>query len=153
MQNCQRILVPLDGTEVAEAALNPAISLAAETDAELLLLRVIISNKAALAAADRRVLYGDVEARERDVAESYLQNVQTALTGRHDSIKTAVVAGPVAKTIVDYADKRQINLIVMSSHCRSGLSRWLKGSIAQEVRRRASCTTLIIPKNRVHHRV
>ena len=42
MQNYQRILVPLDGTEMAEAALNPAISLAAEINAELLLLRVII---------------------------------------------------------------------------------------------------------------
>jgi len=145
----QRILVPLDGSPLAEEALPPAVSLAAATDAELLLLRVIESGKAAIARVDRKVLYGNIEIRGREKAEPYLQNVRDSLAEHYSSVKMAVVAGPVAETIVDYAEEPQAGLIVMSSHGRSGLSRWLYGSIAEKVLHGAGCATLVIPmKNR-----
>ena len=141
----QRILVPLDGSQMAEQALMPAVSLAVATKAELLLLRAIVSGKAALDAADRSVLYGDIEARERREAEAYLHKTVTSLADAHDAIKIHVVAGHVAETIVDTANERQTGLIVMSSHGRSGLSRWLYGSIAEKVLHGARCAALVIP--------
>ena len=144
----QRILVPLDGSQMAEEALKPAVSLAAAAEADLLLLRVVVSGKAALAAADRQVLYEDIETRERGEAETYLQRVQGSLEESHHHIKNVVVAGSVAETIVNIANERQTGIIVMSSHGRSGVSRWVFGSIAEQVLRATSCATLIIRNGR-----
>jgi nucleotide-binding universal stress UspA family protein len=55
-----------------------------------------------------------------------------------------VLAGPVAEAIVDFAKVNHIDLIVMSTHGRSGLSRWVYGSVAEKVLRGAHCPTLIV---------
>ena len=87
----------------------------------------------------------------KGLAEPYLHNAQVSLADSCVSIQTAVVAGSVAETIIDYADEHQVDLIVMASHGRSGLSRWLYGSIAEKVLHGANCATLVIPKKEFYH--
>ena len=60
------------------------------------------------------------------------------------AIAADVLAGPAAETIVDDAREQGMDLIVMSTHGRSGLSRWVYGSAADKVLRGAHCPTLIV---------
>jgi nucleotide-binding universal stress UspA family protein len=88
----------------------------------------------------------EVLERDREGAAQYLKNVQARLRHDHPTlvVAIAVLAGPVAETIIDYAREQGVELIVMSSHGRSGLSRWVYGSVADKVLRGADCPTLII---------
>jgi nucleotide-binding universal stress UspA family protein len=143
------ILVPLDGSELAERALEPALSLAKGVGSDVILLRVVPSPEpvpegvaipGAPSAGQRQM----VEQKEREEAEAYLQRVYSGLPTAHLFFDVAVTTGYVADAIVDYATARRVDLIVMSSHGRSGVSRWLYGSVAEKVLRGADCATMII---------
>ena len=124
-----KILVPLDGSDLAEAALETAIDLLNEQPAAMLVLL--------RAAEASRPLGSDrTEEQVRAVreAESYLNGVVAGLReagiGR---VKTCVWYGPAATTIVEAADVEKASLIVMSSHGRSGVGRLIFGSVAESV--------------------
>jgi nucleotide-binding universal stress UspA family protein len=85
-----------------------------------------------------------VEQKEREEAEAYLQRIYSSLPTAHLFFDVAVTTGYVADAIVDYATAHHVDLIVMSSHGRSGVSRWLYGSVAEKVLRGAECATMII---------
>jgi len=145
----RKILVPLDGSELAERALEPALALAGAVQSDVLLLRVVIGReplpesmtptgdqaKAALEAATSR---------EMAEAEAYLQKIYTTHNNQHLFLDVQTTDGDIGDAIVSYADNQGVDLIVMSSHGRSGLGRWLHGSVAEKVLRGADCATLII---------
>lgn len=143
------ILVPLDGSELAERALEPAMVLARGVGSDVMLLRVVPSPEPVpeglvspgAPAASQRLM---VEQKEREEAEAYLQQVYSSLPTAHLFFDVAVASGYVADAIVDYATAHHVDLIVMSSHGRSGVSRWLYGSVAEKVLRGAECATMII---------
>jgi len=125
-----RILVPLDGSEMAEAAIAPALEMAQAGSALLILMR----------AADARVLPGsdviDAQVRAVQEAETYLAGVKEKLqkvgVGR---IETHVWYGPAAPAVVEAARVQKVDLIVMSTHGRSGFGRLIFGSVAESVLR------------------
>jgi nucleotide-binding universal stress UspA family protein len=124
-----RILVPLDGSERAEAALETAIDfLGEQPDATLVLLRAVETPRAA--GADPM----DERARDVRTAHGYLNGVVAGLRicgiGR---VKAVVWYGPAATTIVDIAEAEKVDLIVMSSH--GGGAGPIFGSIAEAIRR------------------
>lgn len=149
----RKILVPLDGSELAERALEPAMTLARAVNSNVYLLRVVTAEEpmpesmtptgekveAALKAADLE---------QKGEAEAYLQYVFSRYENTHLFFDVQSTSGDVADTIVTYADVNQIDLIVMSSHGRSGLGRWLHGSVAEKVLRGATCATLIVREQR-----
>jgi nucleotide-binding universal stress UspA family protein len=125
----EKILVPLDGSDLAEAALETAIELLNEQPAAMLVLL--------RAAEASRPLGSDrTEEQVRAVleAESYLNGLVAGLReagiGR---VKTCVWYGPAATTIVEAAEVEKASLIVMSSHGRSGVGRLIFGSVAESV--------------------
>ncbi|MEZ4519057.1 MAG: universal stress protein [Chloroflexota bacterium] len=143
------ILVPLDGSTLAEQALEPAMALARSVGSDVVLLRVVPSPEplpeglvtpGAITAEQRQM----VEQSEREEAEAYLQKIYNQLPTAHLFFDVAVTSGYVADAIVDYATAHNTDLIVMSSHGRSGISRWLYGSVAEKVLRGADCATLIV---------
>ena len=134
-----RILVPLDGSELAEAAIAPALEMAQAGSALLILIR----------AADPRILPGaDVIGAQIHAvreAEEYLSRVKDKLekTGVK-RIETHVWYGPAAPAVVEAAKVQKVDLIVMSTHGRSGFGRIIFGSVAESVLRGTRVPILLI---------
>jgi nucleotide-binding universal stress UspA family protein len=121
------ILVPLDGSPVAEAALPYARSLAARTGATLTLVR----------AAKQSALFGNSDESQQQAiacAEDYVGQFATALSDQGLTIETGVpFGGDPARWIVEECDVHHADLIVMATHDRIGVNRWLHGSVAESV--------------------
>lgn len=137
--NVKTIMVPLDGSELAERALTPAAELARDASATLVLVR----------ATEAPVMFGadPTEAQVTVVreAEAYLDNQARRL--RREGIarvETAVWYGPAAPSLVEAAGRRKVDLIVMSSHGRSGLGRLVLGSVAESVLRATTTSILLV---------
>jgi nucleotide-binding universal stress UspA family protein len=134
-----KILVPLDGSELAEAAIAPALEIAEAGSPVLILMR----------AADARILPGTdvIGAQVQAVreAEDYLAGVKTKLekTGAK-GIETHVWYGPAAPAVVEAAKVQKVDLIVMSTHGRSGLGRIIFGSVAESVLRGTRVPILLV---------
>ena len=124
-----KILIPLDGSEMAEAAIAPALEMA-QAGSSLILMR----------AADARILPGtdaiDAQVQAVREAEDYLAGVKARLekTGTK-GVETHVWYGPAAPAVVEAARVQKVDLIVMSTHGRSGLGRIIFGSVAESVLR------------------
>jgi nucleotide-binding universal stress UspA family protein len=76
-------------------------------------------------------------------ADKYLDRIQERLAKKGIQSRTEVMMGEVAAAIVTFAEKNEVDLIVMDSHGRSGLSRWAHGSVAEKVFR-ASCIPILM---------
>jgi len=142
---CRRILVPLDGSEIAEQVLPAVSSLARAADAEVLLLRVAIEQPVTMVAGDWS--FPPVEsgfAEEEQEAQAYLEGVAFSLREKGIQVSTATDIGPVAGIIIDYAQANHIDLIAMCTHGRTGLARWAFGSVADKVLRAGSTPLLLV---------
>jgi nucleotide-binding universal stress UspA family protein len=144
-----RIVVPLDGSELAEEAIAHAETLARATGAPLHLVRVVDTSpltqvamaglgveQAALSAALKRI-----EAEEAAAAE-YLEVVRERLDERGLVTTTAVVTGEVVPELLGAVQPRDV--LVMTTHGRTGLTRWFLGSVAEAVVRRSPAPVLLV---------
>jgi nucleotide-binding universal stress UspA family protein len=142
----ERIIVPLDGSELAERALGEAEKTARSTGAQILLLRVtdpIETNwYATVATAMDFEAVQAVMANETSVATSYLEDVAQRLRESGLQVEIETRQGRASREIVQAAHPEDI--IVMASHGRSGVSRWLLGSVAEDVLRHASGPVLLV---------
>ena len=125
------ILVPLDGSALAEKALAAALQLARAmagradaTSVRLILLRVV--GPVALVAADP-MLYDELMRMGVDEAQAYLKTVVETVDAGPVQVDVQAVSGAPADAIVHYAEEHGVDLIVMSSHGRTGSSRWVYG--------------------------
>ena len=144
----RKVLVPLDGSALAEQALEPALAIADALRSDVALLRVTSSRAPlpeSLTPSGQDVAMLDTAAeQERAEAETYLQTVYIARPNQRLFFDVVTTSGDIADALVTYADVHDVDLIVMSSHGRSGIGRWLHGSVAEKVLRGAGCATLII---------
>ena len=126
----RKILVPLDGSELSERALRHAHELAKNSSAEILLLQVLV-----FVSRDYDVIPIDEAASGEALAEAkrYLERVAGNLRRLGDRVTTYVESGYVADIIVDFSENNHCDVIVMSTHGRSGALRWLVGSVADRV--------------------
>jgi nucleotide-binding universal stress UspA family protein len=135
----RKILVPLDGSPLAEAAIPTAAGMAAAAGAELILLR------AAQAQRFPGLDLGEAEIRVVADAEAYLTGLQVQLAAAgFTGVVTAVWYGPAASSIVEAAQLYPADLIVMSTHGRSGLGRLILGSVAESVLRGTRTPILMV---------
>ena len=146
MSGYKKILVTLDGSELAERALEPAVRLAGADGAELVLLRVVIPLYLWAPFIEIQPELDVARERHRAKTEAYLEEVKERLLAEDSSLQIDTVAleGPVAEAIVDYATGSDVDLIVISSHGRSGLSRWVYGSVAEKVLQGARCCSTLV---------
>ncbi len=138
----RKILVPLDGSSFAETALAHARALAQCTGAEIYLVRVAVQPIYEYAAPEP-VLYQALREDTEAEAAKYLERVAADLTAEGFKVTAESCTGPVAETILDYAQEIRADLIVMSTHGRSGLARWFIGSVADKVVRAAILPVLL----------
>lgn len=132
----RRLLVPLDGSELAERALPCAQALARSLGADLILVR----------AASVGPWHGDLaEAQVKAVAEAeiYLEHVAAELTGDH-AVGYSVPYGQPVEGVAEVARTRAADLIVMATHGRGGPSRLLLGSVADALVRRTQLPLLLV---------
>lgn len=144
-----KLLVPLDGSPLAERALEPALAMADVAGCEVHLLRVTSGSEplpGSLTPVGENVgaALDAAAGQERAEAEAYLQRLYADYPNNHLFFDVKTTDGDIADAIVTYADANHMDLIVMSSHGRSGIGRWLHGSVAEKVLRGADCATLII---------
>ncbi len=140
----QRILVPLDGSKLAEQALPYATELC-KGSVEVILFQVV-HLPLPLAAPDASLAV-PVPAPDEllQEAKNYLEGIAEKLRGEGVSVRTdAVERDVVADAIVEYAAEHGVDLIVMTTHGRSGISRLIFGSVAESVVRHAPCPVLLV---------
>ena len=138
----QRILLPLDGSALAEQALPHAIAQAERFQAELILLKVLeplAKNLNLPIEATRRA-----EEVTRKLAHEYLERIAVGVRESGIPVRAITVEGHPHKEIVRFAEAEQVDLIVMCTRGHSGLSRWLMGSVADRVVRGASVPVLLV---------
>ncbi len=142
----KRIMVPLDGSEFAEQALAHAEYLAKVSGATLHLVRAVERPSAVrthgLGAPVN--VYGDVIALQREEAEQYLNELAERRSGEGLSIQVAQLDGPPAAALLDYVREADIDLVVMTSRGRSGLTRWAVGSVADRVVQGDAAAVLLV---------
>jgi nucleotide-binding universal stress UspA family protein len=147
MTEFEHILVPLDGSSLAERALPVARVLAQKFDSQIILLRVLDIPSPTPPTSHPEVAIGWVrEAREHALreAQSYLQAVQSKLDRQGIAAQVLLRDTSPAEDILDVADTEGIDLIVISSHGRGGLARWAFGSVAEKVARHSLCPVLLV---------
>lgn len=141
----KKIMVTLDGSTLAAQALPHALALVELHQAELILFRVVQEAH----FVEEFVTEGKIQVDQRQ--EHWLNEATTALGELTAELKlhqlkvTPVVeVGLPAETIIDYARQHEVSLIVMSTHGRTGLARWVYGSVADKVLRGAPCPVLLV---------
>ena len=134
-----KLLVPLDGSQLAEQALAKALDVAEGWQPTFLLLR------AAEASTWPGVDPTDEQIRVVHEAEKYLNAVQARLASKGiRKVETSVWYGPPASAIVEAARVSHADLIVMTTHGRSGLGRLILGSVAEAVLRGTSTPIMLL---------
>ena len=141
-----KILVPLDGSQMAEKALVQAKVVARETESALVLLRVI----GPLSRWERQILYSPdlsfdaIAIHRSDEAREYLEAVGATLNAEGIDSQPKVYTGTPAESILDAVEKNSIDLVVMSTHGYGGYTRWMYGSVASQLLHSAPCPLLIV---------
>ena len=139
----KRAIVPLDGSPFAEAILPFLRQIAGPLDMEVLLLRVVVPQAKAPVEAPPRVLIRELETQRVD-AEEYLARLAEDLRNRGVRVDTRVNRGEAAHEILAVARETAADLIAMCTHDRSGFGRFVFGSVAETVMRRADIPVLLL---------
>ncbi len=138
----KRILIPLDGSLLAEQALPHAAALAEHFQAELILLKVLKPLSINLNLPPNFVK--EHEAATRKLAGEYLDRVVARVQGKEITRNIVTTIGRPHEEIVRCAETEQVDVVVMSTRGYSGISRWLKGSVADRVARSVNVPVLLI---------
>ncbi|HVT26480.1 MAG TPA: universal stress protein [Lacipirellulaceae bacterium] len=140
--NIQSILFPTDFSRYNDAALEYASTLAAEAGATLHIVHVHDVRDLSSAMGEASYLYASTWQEELEAARERLNRISPTVPGvpceRH------CLTGTPDEEIVNMAAEKSIDLIVMASHGRTGLSRLVMGSVAEGVMRKAPCPVLIV---------
>ena len=152
-----KILVPLDGSKLAEVVLPYVQELAQRFDSEVTLIQVIaplsklvagtmpagLEPTGAAAAVGVEAASEALKA-EREDARSYLEKVVGRLKAQKIKVRAEILEGVAGDAIVEYAHGHAMDLIAMSTHGRSGLLRLVFGSAADQVLRQAGTPVLLV---------
>lgn len=139
----KKILIPLDGSELAKKALDHAEKLARIFGSEIVLFQVV----------PFMPIYGSpelitpliIDERQKEAVEKYLSNLAEELKEKGLKASAVVKTGhQVAVEIIDFAKEIGADLIIMSTHGRSGITRWVLGSVALKVLTRAETPILLL---------
>jgi nucleotide-binding universal stress UspA family protein len=137
----RKILAPLDGSTLGEAALPLATALATNLQAELVLLRVVESS-VFLSLSEGMENHFEEIVKQNSI--EYVNEKAKELTGRGPQIAAVTLVGAAADQILDYAKTSGIDLIVMPSHGRSGIGRWVFGSVTDKVLHAGDTPVLVV---------
>ncbi|UCC60864.1 MAG: universal stress protein [Dehalococcoidia bacterium] len=147
-----KMLVPLDGSKSSELVLPHVEALAKQrgVEAEVVLIRVLepVSIDISYPEATNSMVWEphikQVTSQLRSEYKQYLTGIEQRLSSSALNVRSEILTGEPAMEIIEFVNKNPINLVVMATHGRSGISRWAYGSVADKVLRRASCPLLLV---------
>lgn len=142
MEPAKTYLVPIDFSKTSGQALSYAIRFARDTGGKLLLVHAITDSPAYVPVNLRTKFYADLEQR----AERHMQSqMRRRLRGEAIEYSTLTfVDDDAARAIADQAKKSRVAMIIMGSHGRTGVERFVLGSVAEKIIRYARCPVLIV---------
>ncbi|MDJ0582067.1 universal stress protein [Crocosphaera sp.] len=132
-----RILVPIDFSQDSFNALDETLNFIKDPN-KITVINVLLP----LESVDPGVIWSTLndDTREQNVKTSFYERYPKSLV---DNLKLVIKVGNPSLEIVDYAKKNNIDLIVIASHGRTGLNRFLLGSVAEKVVRLSVCPVLV----------
>jgi len=142
----RRIMVPLDGSELAECVLPHIEAIAQLSKASIELVHVIeplelpTRGGIALSIDDLK----QIELHTKNDAESYLRGIVERLKLAGIKAHSKLLTGKAADSLVDYVHKSNFDLLIMATHGRSGISRWIWGSVAEKILHSSSIPVLLV---------
>jgi nucleotide-binding universal stress UspA family protein len=147
----KKVLVPLDGSKLAECVL-PHVERLAESGMvkEIIMLRVCDSPSIVADYPETKNKTWDkhverMTTNAQQACSLYIEDVEQSLKDKGFKVKAESSLGKPAEEIVNFANKSKVDLIIMASHGRSGVSRWAYGSVAEKVLR-SSCIPVLLVK-------
>lgn len=145
----QKIMIPLDGSELAECVLSHAEAFIKGGMARTAVLIWVLeplptamygaSVETFASSAQEDIFasnadyWGKMEADRKSTAEEYLSRIAGRFSHYGAEIKCEVLEGRIAETLANYAEKNDVDLLLIATHGRSGVNRWLMGSVADRV--------------------
>jgi nucleotide-binding universal stress UspA family protein len=135
------VLVPLDGSQLAECVLPHLVAVARSFDAEITLIRILEKNQSGNPAQLFDLLNWQIN---KTKAALYLEKTKVRLQETGLRVRTTVLEGLVAEGITEYAHNQGMKLIVLSSHGHNGLTQWGISSITQKIILSAPASLLIV---------
>jgi nucleotide-binding universal stress UspA family protein len=135
------LLVPLDGSELAERAVPHAIRLAQASHARVVLMQAVLASPPA--TLDGANWEGDQLSAIME-ARTYLRDMADSLSGQVDAVETAKPYGRAADKILETVEAVQADCVVMSTHGRTGLNHLLHGSVTEAVLARCSVPVFVV---------
>lgn len=135
----RKLLVPLDGSELAELALPYAEELGGKLGTEIILAQVVNTPKDAQDTAIQVYLHGVASVTARNAMKHVPK-----LGGEEIRTRTEILVGDPAEVLLEYAEKESVDLILMATHGRTGIRRWALGSVATKIATAADCPVVLI---------
>jgi nucleotide-binding universal stress UspA family protein len=133
-----RILLPTDGSETAQAAVDHALSLAERYDADIHVVHVIDTHR-----YDTSI--DSLVAPLRRAGEQYVERATAATAGEGVDVTTAIEMGRPGRALLEYIDERDVDLVVMGTSGRGGLARRLLGSVTNYLVTHAAVPVHVTP--------
>lgn len=144
----KKILVPLDGSALAERAIHHATEIAKGTGAEVILLQVVPIPLARVPEAGQK----EEETSIREVAaraKAYLERVAARPIKEGVKTRVAILEGAADGAILGFAHNEEVDILVMSTHGRTGLSKALMGSVAEKVMLTTKRPVMLVKPERI----
>ena len=135
------ILVPLDGSQLADCVLPHVVAIARPFDSAITLLRMLEKNHAGASAQLFDLLNWQIN---KTRSALYLDKIQARLESSNIRVQTEVREGLIAEGITEYAQNQGMKLIILSSHGRHGLTQWGISSVTQKTILSAQTSLLIV---------
>jgi nucleotide-binding universal stress UspA family protein len=147
----KKIMVPLDGSELAECVLPHVEAITAGCKITSVVFVRVMSPIQLTASIPSDGIFGfseekleQMEEQRKQTAVAYLKKIVESTRLEGAVLSYEVLKGPVANTLAHWAESNGVDLIAIASHGRSGVSRWVMGSVADRILRSACVPVLII---------
>ncbi len=143
----QHIMVPLDGSELAECVLPHIETLAQGRNVKKVTLVRVIEPLHMYGGVESRFSPEDRQHLEEDaakIAKDYLDQIVKRLADSGIKARSEILYGHVAEKLIDYATENEVDIIVIATHGRSGVSRWVWGSVTDRLLHASGTPILMI---------
>ena len=143
----KKIMVPLDGSELAECVLPHVEAFIEECHLSKVVFVRVVEPAAAFYSGDYPIspkLLKEKESADQSIAKDYLDQILNRLKHKRTELDSKVLVGRVADSLVDFTEMNDFDLILIATHGRSGVKRWVRGSIADKVLRASNIPVLMV---------
>lgn len=145
MKQIKHILIPLDKSVLSEKALETAFTIAKGVNAEVTLIKVLIPLSEILKVSDNNAEFIEEQSEIREKRNiEYLTSIQEQYKDTSVKINIVIETGEPAEKIIEYANNNSVDIIVMTTHGRTGIQKWVYGSVSGKILNGARHPVLLV---------